>query len=669
MFVHSWEDRFKTLIVQFTFMSKNQLSESAARVNVQNIGGIDETEISIQPGVSILAGRNATNRTSFLQALMTSLGSKQSSLKGDADEGSVTLEFGGETYTRTLARENGTVVFGGDPYLDDPELADLFAFLLESNEARRAVARGDDLREMIMRPIDTDSIEAEIEACKRKRDELETEIERLDELESELPELETDRGKKQKEMDAAREELHAVQERLDELDASVEESHTRKQELEDAFQRVRDARSQLEDLEFDLETERSTLSDLKTEREELKEKHSEVDEPKENLDRIVGRLDELRKRNRSLGDTINQLGSVVSFNEEMLDGKSLDINDTLGGDTASNNLTAALITGGKTVCWTCGSEVDTEQIETTLDQLRKLKSAKLNERSELRTKINELNEHQSELKKQQRERERAECRLSEVKSEIESTQDRIGDLEDRIEQKESEIDELEAEAEAIELEEHDEVLELHREANSIELRVERLEDEIDDIDEEIEERQTAIEQRESHKQDQAELSERLTKLRTRVERLEKDAVESFNEHMDKVLKLLEYENLARIWIERRETEVREGRRKVTRTCFDLHVVRTAADGTAYEDTIEHLSESERKVTGLVFALAGYLVHNVDEVVPFMILDSLEAIDSNRIARLVDYFRDHAKYLVAALLPEDAAGLPDTYTYVENGGSN
>ena len=43
---------------------------------------------------------------------------------------------------------------------DDPELADLFAFLLESNEARQAVARGDDLRETIMRPIDTDEIES-----------------------------------------------------------------------------------------------------------------------------------------------------------------------------------------------------------------------------------------------------------------------------------------------------------------------------------------------------------------------------------------------------------------------------------------------------------------------------------------------------------------------------
>jgi hypothetical protein len=43
--------------------------------------------------------------------------------------------------------------------------------------------------------------------------------------------------------------------------------------------------------------------------------------------------------------------------------------------------------------------------------------------------------------------------------------------------------------------------------------------------------------------------------------------------------------------------------------FDLHVIRSTGEGTTYEDSISHLSESEREVTGLVFALAGYLVHD------------------------------------------------------------
>lgn len=637
-----------------------QISKSAVRVDVRNIGGIGEASVTLPDGVSILTGRNATNRTSFLQALMAGLGSRQSSLKGDAEEGDVTLELGDETYTRTLQRRGDSVAFDGDPYLDDPELADLFAFLLEDNEARRAVARGDDLREIIMRPIDTDAIDAEIRECKRERDDLEEEIETLDDLERDLPDLEADRREKLEELEAAQDDLESVREELDDLDAGVEESRTRKEELEEAFQRVRDARSALDDLEFDLETERSTLAELQAEREDLRETVEEAEEPDENADRLAGRIDELRRRKRSLDDDISELGSVIGFNEDMVDGSGIDIDE----GTPADDPTAALTAGDQTMCWTCGSEVETDQIEATLDRLRELRSDKLDERNEIRAEIQELTDKQSSIKQAQREIERAEERLDAVATEIESTESRIAELEEQIESKREEIEELEEEAESIDVDGYDETLELHREANGIELRIERLEDEIDEIDAAIDEREAAIERREDLKAEREELTDRLTELRTRVDRVEENAVEEFNEHMETVLDILEYENLDRIWIERRETQVREGRRKVTRTRFDLHIVRSSSDGTAYEDTVDHLSESEREVTGLVFALAGYLVHDVHETVPFVLLDSLEAIDSDRIARVVDYFGTHADYLIAALLPEDAAGLPEEYAYVE-----
>jgi len=637
-----------------------QISKSAVRVDVRNIGGIDEASVTLSDGVSILTGRNATNRTSFLQALMAGLGSRQSSLKGDAEEGEVTLELGNETYTRTLQRRGDTVAFGGDPYLDDPELTDLFAFLLENNEARRAVARGDDLREIIMRPIDTDAIDVEIRECKRERDELESEIEKLDSLERDLPDLEADRREKREELEAAQEELESVREQLDELDAGIEESRTRKEEMEEAFQRVRDARSDLDDLEFDLETERSTLSELKAEREELRETVEEAEEPDENADRLAGRIDELRRRKRSLDDEVNELGSVISFNEDMVDGSGIDIDEGTSGDDPTDALTV----GDQTACWTCGSEVDSDQIEATLDSLRELRSDKLDERNEIRAEIQELTDRQSSIKQAHREIERAEERLDGIETEIESTKSRITDLQEQIESKREEIEELEKEAESIDADGYDKALELHREANEIELRIERFEDEIDEIDEEIDEREATIERREDLRAEREELAERLTELRTRVDRIEENAVEEFNDHMGTVLDILEYENLDRIWIERRETEVREGNRRVTRTRFDLHIVRSSPDGTVYEDTVDHLSESEREVTGLVFALAGYLVHDIHETVPLVLLDSLEAIDSDRIARVVDYFRTHADYLVAALLPEDAAALSEEYTHVE-----
>ena len=126
--------------------------------------------------------------------------------------------------------------------------------------------------------------------------------------------------------------------------------------------------------------------------------------------------------------------------------------------------------------------------------------------------------------------------------------------------------------------------------------------------------------------------------------------------METVLDLLDYANIARIWLERRETQVREGRQKVMKSVFDLHVIRSTDSEATYEDTLTHLSESEQKVTGLIFALAGYLARDLHESMPFLLLDSLETIDAERIAALVEHFGEYAEYVVVALLPEDAGAL-------------
>jgi recombinational DNA repair ATPase RecF len=81
------------------------------------------------------------------------------------------------------------------------------------------------------------------------------------------------------------------------------------------------------------------------------------------------------------------------------------------------------------------------------------------------------------------------------------------------------------------------------------------------------------------------------------------------------------------------------------------VVRESESGNVYEDEIENLSESEKEVAGLVFALSGYLAHEVYEYLPFMLIDSMGALDSERVEQLLDYFDDHVQYLVAAVLPE------------------
>jgi recombinational DNA repair ATPase RecF len=51
-------------------MSQPQTSERLAEIHAENIGGINDTTVSLSPGVTALTGRNATNRTSLLRAFM-----------------------------------------------------------------------------------------------------------------------------------------------------------------------------------------------------------------------------------------------------------------------------------------------------------------------------------------------------------------------------------------------------------------------------------------------------------------------------------------------------------------------------------------------------------------------------------------------------------------------
>ncbi|SIR64579.1 AAA domain-containing protein [Haladaptatus litoreus] len=649
-------------------MESTQQTQPQVEVAAHNIGGIDRTAVTFSPGVTILSGRNATNRTSFLQAIMAALGSEQASVKADADKGSVELSIGDETYTRTLTQQNGTVATSGDPYLDDAELIDLFSFLLESNEARRAVARGDDLRNLIMCPVDTKAIQEEIERLTAEKRRIDDELEELESLGQTLPTLEAKQNRLANEIEEKRTTLEAKEAELEAADADLGETRAEQSELESKLETLRETRSHLEDIRFKIETEEDSIEALQDELTELEREQADIsDVSADTVSEYDRRLETLRERKQQLNSVVSELQTIIQFNEEMLGGTNPDIRAALQSETSgetSGSVTDQLVAETETVvCWTCGTNVEKQTIESTLDQLRTFRQEKLDERSDLNAEIGDLEAEKAELEAKRQKRDRIDQRRKQLETELDDRNARIDDLRDERASVTDDIETLEQEVEALEQDDYSQLLDLHREANQLEFELERLETDLEDVELERSNIEDKLSEKEKLEERRVEIRDELADLRTRIEQIEADAVEEFNEHMARVLDLLDYENLERIWIERTERNVREGRRKVTKSVFELHIIRSTESGATYEDTIDHLSESEREVTGLVFALAGYLVHEVYDHVPFILLDSLEAIDSNRIARLVDYFSDYAGYLVAALLPEDAAALDDEYERV------
>ena len=650
-------------------MKANVESGAIARVSVSNVGGIDETAVDLPPGVTVLSGKNATNRTSFLQSIMAAMGSRRATLKGDADTGSVELEFDGATATRTLERADGTVSYSGEPYLEDPTVAELFAFLLENNDARRAVARGDDLLDIIMRPVDVDELTAEIERLEAEKADINDELADVDSRKRELPDLEARREALRDEIADVQAALEAKETEIEASNQDLKESREDQQRLQEKLEALSDTRSELESIRRDIDTKTESISSLRQQRRELEAVLDELpDAPMDEHATLDDDVAALREQKRRLNAEVSELQSVIHFNEDMLSEANDDLLASLAADdtdASDESVTDQLLASesSRVACWTCGTTVDREQIESTLATLRETREAKMNDVSAVEAELEEVQSARREAKRKQEEREQTRARIEDIDVEIDRHESAIESLQGDRDELQAEIESLQDAVDELESADFGDVLDLHREANELEFELQQLEADLESVTDEIETIESELERAEDLRERREELLDELTEVRTRIDRLEEDAVEAFNEHMDAILDVLGYENLERIWIERLERTVREGREKVERTVFELHVVRTTDNGTAYEDTIDHLSESEREVTGLIFALAGYLVHDVHETVPFMLLDSLEAIDSNRIAALVEYFSAFPEYLVVALLPEDAQALGDDYSRV------
>jgi len=617
-------------------------------VSVENIGGIDSCEVEFDPGITILAGRNATNRTSLLRAVAEAFGGNVATLKSDAEAGRIELTVGDETYTQTYERKGETVRKSGDAY-SEGDIIDLFGCLISDNPARQAIERGENLREIIMRPVDRAKVHRQISDLKAERDRIQGRIEEIERELDRLPDLEERRAEIEADIKSVKAELEQVREELEEYDADEEEA-------EKAGNLVSELESLHEEcrvIEADINTQEASLEELRSDRKSAEAKLDEVTVREGELDDLEQEIDHLEKRHRSLSGTVNDLIAIVDFNEDIVSG-TVDFPEPKSGES---DVTAALDPGSETVrCWSCGSHVERNDIADRLEELRTIVQEKRDERKRVKEEKAELQQRRDDLREDVDRRTELQRRIEDLERELERREERITELESERHRIQSEIEDLEeCVEETVQLREND-VVAKHQDLSSLEYERGQLEEKLADIDEEIEAIDDLDDEREQLAKQREEVQEDLTRLRSRIEDLERNAVEQFNDHMDEVLDLLGYGNIARVWIENKA----ESDRRAEDSTFELHVIRESSDGAMYEDVVANLSESEREVIGLVVALAGYLIHDLHELVPVMMLDSLEALDSDRIAALVEYFADYPVFLLVALLPEDERALPDDY---------
>lgn len=622
---------------------------TSVNLHVKNVGGIDDTELEIPPGVTVLTGENATNRTSLLKSLGQVLGGTSATIKSDRDEGRIDLEIEDEYYCE-LRQTGSTTSVSGKPFSEEEVIVDHFVSLLEDNPVRRAVEQGSDLRDILMRPVDISEIEDRINGYTKEIRQLNDRIQDITEDKQKLPSLE----KKAQSLSDQIEELDNELEEIGDVTAQsggISDSQSEQDELVNTLERKRNEYNRLQN---DLEVKKSERKALEKQLDELQEKENSISGENINIDTINSELTELREQKRGLEDDIDALSSIVSFSETVLEGE-----ETRNiGQFQSESVTDKLVPSDQreVECWVCGNDVQQKDIENHLDYLREQISDKRQRRNELGNEISTLQDKKSEFESRKDEIATIKRKIEDIQQKLEQQGTQIDDKESRISELADEIADLEEEIKERDEQNNEELVVKYEQISDLQFERGKKREQLTEIEDQIGNIESLPDVSDLEKQ-RTELEEEIEMERTRVAQLEISAIDSFNEHMDNLIEVLNYENLSRVWIERK---VRDEAALDDSSIFDLHIVRESDAGAGYEDTLETLSESERELIGLVLALAGYLVHDVYRSVPFILLDSLEAIDSARIAKLVEYFEDYSSYLIVALLPEDAAALPDDY---------
>jgi chromosome segregation ATPase len=597
---------------------------SEVKLEVKNIGGIAQGSFSFGPGTTLIVGRNASNKTSFLRSLQFALGIDEIPVRSGADRASVQLNLHGREIKRQAKRNGTGYVISGDGWVSEPDetlVVKRFSCLLSTNPLRTAVEKSEDVESLLKEPIDIEALEAErAEKLSRKRD-LRRDLKQLDDIETRLAGREDELAEK-------RERIETLGSKLDDLYDEQEESESDDDELEKLREERTDLRtkrgnyqSQIEELERTIERLIDRRSEIKSEIEEAREQTESHD-----IEALKRERDSIRQELAEITERIDVLQSVLSANRELLNS---DYAGSLGYEAGLMN--------DEISCWACGNPTDRSDFENTIDELQELlKQDKQNKRerepelSEIESKIEEVNE--------------ARRRVQELKSELSNIDQRLQQRRDSLDKKrtdldhiESELEDISTEIEAYESERAESRSGLATEIEETRLELQTLRREADRLKETIEELEEKRSQREQKQKEVEQLNADIQSLTSKIENREQDLQDVFNETMDELIETLDFERIERV--------------RLTGG-FKLVIAREV-DGVVREDSIEHLAESEREVIGLVLGLAGYLVYDVKEVSQLLLIDSLGALDATRTERLIEYFSESTQYFLAAVHPEIA----------------
>jgi DNA repair exonuclease SbcCD ATPase subunit len=576
-------------------------------VEVSNVAGILSGSATLSPGQNAVRASNWQGKSSFVAAIRAALGVSRDLTEG-REQGTVRLETPDRTVRVDLRRGPEGVDRRGEPYLTDEydvARASLFACLDERNDLRRAVREGDNLEDVLMRPLDFQNIDERIADLRGERDRVESELAGAETARERLPAVE-------RKVSRLESELADTRERYERLTADDEAggdgpstgataaTDAASGELAEARAALDRAEGRVDRLERSVDRLESQLADKRAALEAL--------DPPPETD-VEAELAAARERHQERKRDVEVVQSLYAATERVVTEDRLDLVVDVERE----------LTGDTFACWTCGgnaSRSDVEaQLETLGDQVRSLRAAAEREREE----VERLEARREEVqRRRRRERElrstvaELEESLADDRRSLAEARDRRDAAADRVEDLTTAVDETVAEVTDVESELK------YRKAELADARDER---------EALAERAERADRLAGRRE---EILGQLEALRGRKDEVRREARAAFDEAMGEILA-------------RFDTGFETARLTAD---FELIVAR---DGR--EASLDALSRGELELLGFVAALAGHETFDVAETVPVMLVDGVGDLADDNLHTLVEILRDRAEYLVFTVYPE------------------
>jgi len=612
------------------------------KVVVENIGGLKHIEADIIPGLNVIEQPNASGKTSFLRAfslLLTPSGNNKDLeyiLRSMSTEGFISVtDHNGNQIKKTISRNKNTITVAGDD-LVTPEISLLvkrFAICGHDNEILSAVRLGQNLKSLI--GTDNNIIERLKAEIRYKESNLTALTEDLNK-DANAPHQKISTEKKRdallKELSQLEEKYAALKKQHDSMASVGKETATKEKlnakstELQQIEFKINDSKKMIKNKNELIEKLSKEIQSLRRSIEQLGEvDNREIDKIKKEMQNIDYKIQKTISQQSTLDMTIQATKNVVRELEE---------------SPQTNTILDSLSDDSHVSCPVCGQDAGIRIIKKHIDEL-------MEKRAKTQTTISKLESDKAVLSKKQdiliQKGSEITTAISVIKSKeatINNENGNISLISQAIEKLEDSKEKLNAEIKELSKSINDKVVNITIEIAKIKESIGQKKTAIENFNNEIKSYDAVIRGIDNKRLSVAEMKKDVENTKAELHKIELRIQEQFNQIIPEVYSILGFSsNISRISLEQN---------------YDLMVSRKTDKDSIYRDmdSIKTLSKSELEVIGLAVMISGYIVNNLKEYFPYILLDELTFLDNKRLKALMDYMEKIAVSIILTKLPPE-----------------